>query len=179
MFSEKDIEKAKEIAEQQHADQKYGDKPYMFHVEQVVSLVKRKNGTNEEIILAYLHDVVEDTNFTIEQVKQVFGERMAKLVSILTDEDGDNRKERKRKTNIKLSKVSEEYYSALKVKMCDRLCNVKSSIFNNLQNKIKMYASENEEFLNAIKRKDFNDSEISELDFLLSQYKPKNMRIKI
>lgn len=151
-YLDDEVLKAKAIATEQHKKQFYDNKPYMFHVEAVVNNVKKVTNSNQAIILAYLHDVVEDTDFTYDDVKHNFDDNMAYLVNILTDEEGHNRKERKRKTNEKLSKVSEKYKVALIVKISDRLANLEHSKLIGNKSKLNMYLKENDDFIKAVNR---------------------------
>ena len=83
-----------------HIDQKrkYTGDPCTVHPIAVSEIVKTVEHTDEMVAAALLHDVVEDTDVTIEQVEAKFGYKVAELVGWLTDvskpEDG-NRKTRK------------------------------------------------------------------------------------
>ena len=83
-----------------HGDQrrKYTNDLYINHPIAVAEIVETVPHTLEMIAAALLHDVVEDTDVTIEQVEAKFGYKVAELVGWLTDisrpEDG-NRKTRK------------------------------------------------------------------------------------
>jgi (p)ppGpp synthase/HD superfamily hydrolase len=83
-----------------HGDQKrkYTNDPYIVHPIAVAEIVKTVPHTDEMIAAALLHDVVEDTPITIDDIKNKFGDKVADLVGWLTDisrpEDG-NRKTRK------------------------------------------------------------------------------------
>ena len=83
-----------------HGDQKrkYTNDPYIVHPIAVAELVKTVPHTDEMVAAALLHDVVEDTPVTIEDIENKFGSKVAELVGWLTDvsrpEDG-NRKTRK------------------------------------------------------------------------------------
>jgi len=170
-YLDDEVIKARAISKEFHKNQNYGDKPYMFHIESVVNKVKQITDSKQAIILAYLHDVVEDTKFTYDDVKHNFDDNMAYLVNILTDEEGHNRKERKRKTNKKLSKVSEDYKDALIVKICDRLANLEHSKETGNRSKLNMYLKENDDFVKAVKRDYISENLINEL---LSYNKLKN-----
>lgn len=78
---------------------KYTDEPYTTHLERVADLVASVSDDYEMIAAAYLHDTVEDTPTTIEDIYAAFGNGVGYLVSYLTDtsqpEDG-NRATRKR-----------------------------------------------------------------------------------
>jgi (p)ppGpp synthase/HD superfamily hydrolase len=97
-------ERAHVFATQAHASidqrRKYTGEPYVVHPVAVAALVQSVPHTPEMIAAAYLHDVVEDTPVTIEEIEREFGTEVAELVGWLTDvskpEDG-SRKVRKQK----------------------------------------------------------------------------------
>lgn len=96
------VERARWFATAAHAaiDQrrKYTDDPYIVHPQRVADKVATVPHTPAMLAAAWLHDVVEDTEVTIELIEEVFGAEVALLVAGLTDvsrlEDG-NRKVRK------------------------------------------------------------------------------------
>lgn len=80
------------IADQAHAGQLYGDKPYMSHVQDVAWRVMRDpRATPDAVIAAWLHDVVEDTELTMTDLVGRYGLAGAarKAVAALTREDGE------------------------------------------------------------------------------------------
>jgi (p)ppGpp synthase/HD superfamily hydrolase len=138
------IEKAKEFAIKWHGDQKYGDQPYFFHLNQVASLLRSYGETAQ--VIAYLHDVVEDTGVSLDELQREFGQLVASCVSILTDEPGATRQERKAKTYQKMAQVQGELELALIVKAADRLANMKSCIETNHQRLLDTYRREYADF---------------------------------
>jgi (p)ppGpp synthase/HD superfamily hydrolase len=64
---------------------KYSLEPYIVHPIAVAHLVEGALGTEAMIAAAYLHDVVEDTPVTIEEIWGYFGDEVAMLVGYLTD----------------------------------------------------------------------------------------------
>ena len=78
---------------------KYDNQPYISHPIQVARIVSTVDHTEEMVIAAILHDVVEDTHVTLEEINSEFGAVVAEYVHYLTDvsvpEDG-NRSVRKR-----------------------------------------------------------------------------------
>ena len=72
---------------------KYSDDPYIVHPIRVAVTVAKFGGTDEMIAAAYLHDVVEDTGVSIEDILDMFGSVVAVIVDGLTDvskpEDGN------------------------------------------------------------------------------------------
>ena len=82
-------EKAREFATRKHHEagqlRKYSGKPYIVHPTGVVYLLRLIPGiTTAQFCAAWLHDTVEDTNTTIEEIKQEFGYEIASLVDELT-----------------------------------------------------------------------------------------------
>lgn len=100
-------EKALIFAIKAHDNQlrKYTEEPYIIHPIGVAGLVRSIGASQEAIAAAYLHDVIEDTYATYEQIKLEFGEYVADLVQLLTDPPtipgGPNRAERKRATRLR------------------------------------------------------------------------------
>lgn len=76
------VTRAREFAIQYHGDQKYGDKPYVYHLDKVASYVG--NAHFKVQVVAYLHDVLEDTDCDYETVAFNFGEDVAYAVELLT-----------------------------------------------------------------------------------------------
>ncbi|WP_130833065.1 HD domain-containing protein [[Erwinia] mediterraneensis] len=82
-------EQARHYATRAHAEmgqrRKYTDEPYIVHPAAVVELVR--SVTDDEIVLAaaWLHDTVEDTPTTLQDIEVHFGEPVARLVAMLTD----------------------------------------------------------------------------------------------
>lgn len=65
-----------------------GKIPYVSHPIEVATLVQKHHPEQENAIIgALLHDTVEDTDTTIEDIKNIFGEEVAKIVSEVTDDE--------------------------------------------------------------------------------------------
>ncbi len=83
------VKKAKLFATQAHRriDQrrKYSKQPYDVHLKAVAEVVSSVTDDPEMIAAAWLHDVVEDTPATIEDIEREFGPKVAALVTQLTD----------------------------------------------------------------------------------------------
>lgn len=77
------INEAIEFASRAHkgAVRKGITQPYIFHPIEVLSLVSLMTDDEEILTAAILHDTVEDTPTTIEDIREKFGDRVAKLVS--------------------------------------------------------------------------------------------------
>jgi (p)ppGpp synthase/HD superfamily hydrolase len=145
--------KAMSFAKSHHGKQKYGIYPYFFHLDAVTEYAK-PYGT-EAMIVAQLHDIIEDTSATFDEIFDLFGETVANAVSYITDVNLDDRFQRKQEMNQRLFTLKiEDKCSrlALIVKTCDRLANVKASSIDSRRH-YRMYQSEHEDFRKAVYRK--------------------------
>jgi hypothetical protein len=83
------VHRAREFAVGQHTlighRRKYTKLPYSEHLKNVAHLVASVTDDEEMIAAAWLHDVVEDTTATLEDVEGAFGKGVAGLVEWLTD----------------------------------------------------------------------------------------------
>jgi guanosine-3',5'-bis(diphosphate) 3'-pyrophosphohydrolase len=160
-------EQARAFAIKAHANQKYGEHPYSYHLDQVAALARPYG--EEAVAIAYLHDTAEDTEATIPEIESKFGSKIASCVSLLTDEPGANRKERKAKTYAKLAAVHGPNEIALLVKAADRLANVRACVKDRKQSLWQVYRGEHEAFRSAAYRPGLCDPLWSELETLLSE----------
>lgn len=146
----KKLQSAREFAVAAHGDQRYGDRPYVQHLDAVAELLQPFGETAQ--VIGYLHDVVEDTAVTPEQVRSAFGDHVARCVLLLSDEAGGNRRDRKARSHAKLAKVSGEAELALIVKAADRLANLRESAAGGASSKLEMYRREHAAFRAAAYR---------------------------
>lgn len=133
---------AKEYAFKKHENDGYGPVPYSHHLEHVHKiLVWSGMHTYPGIEAAcWLHDVLEDTDTTLEELTEKFGHEVANTVRLLTDAPGLNRKERKRLT----FKRMQGHKAATIIKVCDRIANIEFSLQD--EKKLKMYLDEDRMF---------------------------------
>lgn len=128
MHSEDTVREALEFAKTAHEGQmrKYRKEPYIEHPKRVAEIVKTVPHTREMICAAYLHDVVEDTSVTIEDIGKKFGNKVAALVGELTDEFVKkkyphlNRKMRKERETSRQAHIS---VAAKTIKLADVIDN--------------------------------------------------------
>ena len=59
--------------------------PYLTHLSNVCKILAERNCDDEILATALLHDIVEDTDVTIEQVEELFGSRVALMVEGATE----------------------------------------------------------------------------------------------
>lgn len=85
------VARARRYAEHAHGAidhrRKYSGRPYVEHLERVAQRVAGVTDDRDAIAAAWLHDVVEDTPATIEDIEREFGASVAQLVRALTDAD--------------------------------------------------------------------------------------------
>lgn len=122
------VTRARDFAIAAHGDQKrkYTGEPYVVHTQEVASIVEAAGGTPEMVAAAHLHDVVEDTPTTQEDVAREFGPVVAELVAGLTDQISlsfGNRKVRKRAESDRLAACSAEVQT---IKLADIISNTAS-----------------------------------------------------
>ena len=80
MAEETEITKALALAERAHNGQLYNTQPYIEHPKRVALRLYRET----EKIVALLHDVVEDTPVTLDEIRLAFGDVVADAVKALT-----------------------------------------------------------------------------------------------
>lgn len=143
-------QEAREFAIRAHGGQKYGDFPYFVHLDEVAKIASDYGDLAQ--IVAYLHDVVEDTDITALEIEKHFGDLVSRCVFILSDEPGETRKIRKTATYKKMAKVKGDEELALLVKAADRLANMRACVRIKDEGFLNMYKSEHETFRKAVYR---------------------------
>ncbi|MBN8901419.1 MAG: hypothetical protein BGO51_10435 [Rhodospirillales bacterium 69-11] len=124
------IDRALAFATRAHAGQirRYTGEPYVAHCISVAEIVRSVPHTPEMIAAALLHDTVEDTPVTLDEIAREFGPIVAALVYELTDvskpEDG-NRAARKAIDREHTAKASPD---AKTIKLADLIDNTKSIV---------------------------------------------------
>jgi guanosine-3',5'-bis(diphosphate) 3'-pyrophosphohydrolase len=158
---------ARSFAIKAHGDQKYGDRPYAFHLDSVAALAAPYG--DAAVAVAYLHETAEDTTITLEEIERTFGPQISACVALLTDEPGSTRKERKAKTYAKLARVRGPHELALVVKAADRLAYVRACVADGKRGLWEMYRDEHQVFRESAYRAGLCEPLWSELDALLSE----------
>ncbi|GKS67463.1 hypothetical protein YTPLAS73_10100 [Nitrosarchaeum sp.] len=117
--------KAKKLAHEKHKNQKKKDgvTPYSDHLEGVVSRLKNLGVTDKNVLSsAWLHDIIESTDMTFDQINEKFGREIAVMVLSLTKDK-----------NIPKKDIEQQYINQLKnaaiqakiIKLCDISANLK------------------------------------------------------
>ncbi|MBK9025504.1 MAG: bifunctional (p)ppGpp synthetase/guanosine-3',5'-bis(diphosphate) 3'-pyrophosphohydrolase [Saprospiraceae bacterium] len=123
------IRQAYEIAVQAHAKQRRkSGEPYILHPIEVARICAEEIGLGPTaIVAALLHDVVEDTDVTLNDIKIQFGEKISRIVDGLTKLDSSYNQENPQAENFKkvLSTLNSDVRVVL-IKMADRLHNMRT-----------------------------------------------------
>jgi (p)ppGpp synthase/HD superfamily hydrolase len=120
------IKRAHEFAKEKHKNQKrkFNGKAYLTHLENTANLLWSADEDTEtdNLVAALLHDVVEDTSTSLEEVGQNFGKTVMDLVGELTsDKEKQNNDGKAIYLTEKINKMSEKAFT---IKLCDRLDNI-------------------------------------------------------
>jgi len=121
------IYKAVEIATEAHKTQKRKgtDIPYIVHP-LTVGIFLAKAGCSDNVIVAgILHDTVEDTDLTIEDVKKMFGEKIANIVAQCSEPPQKEMDWEERKTHT-IQLLENAPIEVKQVIAADKLANLKS-----------------------------------------------------
>lgn len=121
--SETRIKNARDFAYQKHRNQKRnGDVPYTDHLEGVVFRLKNLGVTDTEVICAaWLHDVLEKTDATLDELIQRFGKETATLVLSLTKSKDIPKKD------IEIQYIKQLRDAPIEAKII-KLCDISSNI---------------------------------------------------
>ena len=105
---------------------KYTDEPYINHAIEVMEIVGGVPHTDEMLAAALLHDTIEDTSVTVEDIEREFGVTIAGLVRELTDQcHQGNRAARKTAEAARLATISRD---AQTIKLADLISNTRSIV---------------------------------------------------
>lgn len=124
------ISEAAELAAHCHngmARKGRGNEPYINHLAEVANLLATATGgaDGELVAAGWLHDAIEDTDTTREELAQKFSERVASLVTECTDDMSLPKPERQRRQVIDAPKKSA---GAKLIKIADKISNIGARI---------------------------------------------------
>lgn len=121
------LDEAVAFAEVWHSDQtRPAGEPYVEHLLEVTRVLVEAIGITDIDILrtAVLHDVVEDTGCTLDEVRERFGDRVATLVDWVTKPVRGEGERREQARAAYLNRLRSAPDDAVLVKLADRLSNV-------------------------------------------------------
>jgi guanosine-3',5'-bis(diphosphate) 3'-pyrophosphohydrolase len=119
--------KALSFAAHKHRDQRRKDaeaSPYINHPIALAEVLAGEGGVTDLEVLAaaLLHDTIEDTATTGEELAREFGARIAAMVAEVTDDTGLPKAERKR---LQIEHAAQLSDGAKLVKLADKICNLR------------------------------------------------------
>ncbi|MDD3531098.1 MAG: HD domain-containing protein [Candidatus Pacebacteria bacterium] len=115
--------------------------PYVTHLFSVALLVAEDGASDDVVTAALLHDTLEDTDTTREEIVSAFNEQVASLVEEVSEDKKLEWKERKEEYLVGMERSSDE---ALLIALADKVDNVES--------RIEEYEKEGDAFLARWKR---------------------------
>jgi guanosine-3',5'-bis(diphosphate) 3'-pyrophosphohydrolase len=120
------------FAAHKHRAQRRKDKeasPYINHPIALADVLANEGGIDDPVALcaAVLHDTIEDTETTYEELRQRFGEEIADVVMEVTDDKLLEKAERKERQVVHAPHLSER---AKLVKLADKICNLRDIASN-------------------------------------------------
>jgi GTP diphosphokinase / guanosine-3',5'-bis(diphosphate) 3'-diphosphatase len=115
------------FAAQRHRDQRRKDReasPYINHPLALAHLLVNEAGIEdaEVLIAAVLHDTVEDTETTLEELQARFGDTVAGIVDEVTD---DKSLPKQRRKELQVEHAPHKSPAAAMVKLADKTCNLR------------------------------------------------------
>lgn len=121
------ILRAASFAAHKHRDQRRKDaaaSPYINHPLALARVLAEEGGVDDPVVLAaaLLHDTVEDTDTTHEELVEAFGSEVASVVAEVTDDRSLPKAERKRQQILHAAHSSA---AARMVKLADKICNLR------------------------------------------------------
>jgi (p)ppGpp synthase/HD superfamily hydrolase len=125
------VSEAAALAAQRHngmARKGRGNQPYINHLAEVATLLAAAtDGADAELVAAgWLHDTIEDTETTAEELARKFTGRVARLVVEVTDDMTLPKSERRRRQIVDAPHKSPD---AKLIKIADKISNIRARIF--------------------------------------------------
>ena len=165
VMAETRIEKALNLAVRRHKGQMRDDEtplPYITHVAEVMANLRFVGKVDDEDMLcaAALHDLLESTETTADEIRKSFGDRVAGLVLELTrtEPSGEVTAEldkddlRDLRSNLLLADVSRMSEAAQAIKLADRLSNLHQAIAVKKGKRLSRYLKQTKAILAVIDR---------------------------
>jgi (p)ppGpp synthase/HD superfamily hydrolase len=119
------LKSAELFAKEKHVSmtRKDGKTHYSDHLESVVNRLKNLGITDEDVLAAaWLHDAIEDTNTTFDDIEQRFGSKVAVLVLVLSKDKNLPKGQKEEQYTRQLKNAS---WEAQLIKLCDISANLK------------------------------------------------------
>ena len=125
------IRHAKAFAYERHAGQtrKGNDEPFTSHLDKVTDIIQSLTRDEEVIAAAWLHDLVEDTDTSLEEIVERFGDRVGRFVELESEDkrpemdEGESWQVRKEEQIEELRNTVEEDSDVFMIALSDKLAN--------------------------------------------------------
>lgn len=129
-YDREKIERAYRLAEEMHGDQRrVSGVPYILHPTSVACIIVDLGMDTDSVVAALLHDVVEDTPVTLEEVAKQFGSDVAHLVDGVTkiSKIAYTEKEERQAENVRKMLIAmADDIRVIIIKLADRLHNMRT-----------------------------------------------------
>lgn len=115
------------FAAEKHRNQRRKDAeatPYINHPIALANVLKQEGGIDDVAVLtaAILHDTIEDTETTADELRAIFGEEISGIVLEVTDDKSLLKAERKR---LQIEHAAHASDKAKLIKLADKICNLR------------------------------------------------------
>ncbi|MCH5301011.1 MAG: bifunctional (p)ppGpp synthetase/guanosine-3',5'-bis(diphosphate) 3'-pyrophosphohydrolase [Ruminococcus sp.] len=124
------VEKAYRLADEAHGDQRrLSGVPYILHPTSVACILVELGMDTDSVVTALLHDVVEDTDYTLEEIEKLFGKDVANLVDGVTKISKipySNREEQQAENIRKMLIAMSNDIRVIIIKLADRIHNMRT-----------------------------------------------------
>jgi len=125
------LEAARFAASKHHGQFRKGSdpEPYIVHPLEVAQLLARVGNVEDTdvLIAALLHDTIEDTETTEDEIAERFGGRVASIVLEVTD---DKSLPKERRKELQVEHAPHLSHEAKQLKMCDKISNIRDILTN-------------------------------------------------
>ena len=135
------VRKAYAVAEKAHSHQKReSGEPYIIHPLNVCMNLTKFKADGSSLCAGLLHDVVEDTDYTLEDIKEMFNEDIAFLVDGVTKISNLHYNTKDEATNANIRRLINSLNDDVRIiiiKLCDRLHNMRTLEFKAPEKQIR------------------------------------------
>lgn len=133
----KTLEDLRTFAAERHGDQRYGDQPYVVHLDDVEARARHHGLSEVYRRAAYGHDLLDDTATSVGELLKAFGTEESALILAVSGV-GKTRAARRADTLRRLT----EFPGGIDLKGVDRLSNLSRAIADRNLKLVKMYLDE-------------------------------------
>ena len=182
-YNPKELDRVKmafEVARMMHNGQyRESGEPYIIHPLNVTYILANMHADGDTLCAGMLHDTLEDTNLTYEDLRAIFGESVAMLVEGVTNfnkEDFRNRKDRDSADTRKIIQGVTKDARIIIIKLADRLHNMRTLGYKNSEKQIEKSIETMEIFIPLAYYLGINDVKSELEDICLSYLKPEEYK---